>query len=121
MSEPPLNRNKEAMSTDPQPIPTDSAKKEAGGIEGTEDLNVSLCYSGSTNHGAAHFHQSFTSTHEFKKSFPNNHFLSRERFLIAVLTVLRFLQNCLMFFLIYLILRNCWAVKILHTHTGILY
>lgn len=61
MSEPPLNRNKEAMSTDPQPIPTDSAKKEAGGTEGTEDLNVSLCYSSATNHGGVHFGQSFTS------------------------------------------------------------
>ncbi len=42
VSEPPLNRNKEAASTDPQPIPIDSAKKEAGGTEETGNLNVSL-------------------------------------------------------------------------------
>lgn len=45
VSEPPLNRKKEAMSTDPQPVPTDSAKKEAGRTEETEDRKASLCYS----------------------------------------------------------------------------
>lgn len=42
VSELPLNRNKEAMSTDPEPTPTDSAKKEAGQTEEPEDLHVSL-------------------------------------------------------------------------------
>lgn len=49
VSEPPLNRNKEAMSTDPQPIPKDSAKKGAGGTEGVDSLNVSLCQSTDTD------------------------------------------------------------------------
>lgn len=42
VSGPLLNRNKEAISTDPQPIPTDSAKKERGATEETADLNVSV-------------------------------------------------------------------------------
>lgn len=60
MSEPPLNRNKEAMSTDPQPIQTDSTKKGAGGTEETEDLSVCLCHSTDTAYGLQCFHQSFT-------------------------------------------------------------
>ena len=51
MSEPPLNRNKEAMSADPQSIHTDSTKKGAGGTEETEDLSVCLRHSGDTAYG----------------------------------------------------------------------
>lgn len=58
--EPPLNRNKEAKSTDPQPIPTDSAKKEARVTEEPQDLNVSLCKSSDIACGVLHFLHSLT-------------------------------------------------------------